>query len=147
MIADLICSECTWSLSGPDARGLGHQQMKVIRHSFGQLTFKKAPNFEKPADANMDNVYMVTVVVTDPGMSTDRAIGVGKLTAMRDVAITVTNKKENGKITFSHNQPKQGVEFIVTLTDDDGPTTVTKWKWERESREAKLPPPAVQPSM
>ena len=56
-----------------------------------QLTFKKAPNFEKPADANMDNVYMVTVVVTDPGMDTSRQLGVGKLTAMRDVAITVTN--------------------------------------------------------
>ena len=34
-----------------------------------------------PADANMDNMYMVTVVATDAK----------KLTAMRDVVITVTN--------------------------------------------------------
>ena len=59
-------------------------------------------------------------------------IGVGKLTAMRDVAINVTNKKEDGKIKFSSNHPKQGVEFIATLTDDDGPTTVTKWQWQRD---------------
>ena len=98
-----------------------------------RLTFKKAPNFEKPADANMDNVYMVTVVVTDPGMDTPRQLGVGKLTAMRDVAITVTNAQEEGKIKFSSNQPKQGVEFIATLTDDDGPTNVTKWQWERDA--------------
>ena len=130
------CVMCTWSLTGPDAGDLDFSNDPT---SFGQLTFKKAPNFEKPADANMDNVYMVTVVVTDPGMSTDRAIGVGKLTAMRDVAITVTNKKENGKITFSHNQPKQGVEFIVTLTDDDGPTNVTKWKWERDAVVGETP--------
>ena len=82
---------------------------------------------------------MVTVVVTDPGMSTERAIGVGKLTAMRDVAITVTNEQEDGKITFSHNQPKQGIEFIVTLTDDDGPTNVTKWKWERDAEGGETP--------
>ena len=46
----------------------------------------------------MDNVYMVTVVVTDwPGMDTDRRTGVGKLTATRDVVITVTNEQEDGK--------------------------------------------------
>ena len=44
--------------------------------NLGQLSFKNAPNFEKPADANMDNVYMVTVVVTDSG-----ADGKNKLTA------------------------------------------------------------------
>ena len=31
----------------------------------GQLTFKEILNYEMPADANSDNMYMVTVVVTD----------------------------------------------------------------------------------
>ena len=31
----------------------------------GALTFKKAPNYEMPADAGGNNVYNVTVVVTD----------------------------------------------------------------------------------
>ena len=132
---DDICSECTWSVSGPDS-ALFDNIMKsgTAEDIVARLTFKKAPNFEKPADANMDNIYLVTVVVTDPGMDTERAIGVGKLTAMRDVAITVTNKQEKGKIKFSSIQPKEGVEFIATLTDDDGPTNVTKWQWGRDVR-------------
>ena len=48
---------------------------------FGALAFKEAPNYEMPVDANRDNVYMVTVVVTDSK----------KVTAMRDVTITITN--------------------------------------------------------
>ena len=124
-------SNCTWSLEGDDASLF--EISNAANGVNGQLTFKKIPNFEKPADANMDNVYMVTVVVTDPGMDTERAIGVGRLTAMRDVVITVDNAKEAGKIKFSSNQPKQGVEFVATLTDDDGPTTVTKWQWDRDA--------------
>ena len=42
-----------------------------------------------PADANRDNVYMVTVVVTDAGIE-----GKGKLSAERDVEVTVTNVNE-----------------------------------------------------
>ena len=49
---------------------------------------------------------MVTVVATDSGTSTERVIGVDKLTATRDVVITVTNVQEDGKIKFSSNQPK-----------------------------------------
>ena len=43
----------------------------------GNLTFKEAPDFEKPADSNRDNVYMVTVVVTDAGVDSNKR----KLTA------------------------------------------------------------------
>ena len=55
----------------------------------GQLTFKEVPNYEAPADANRDNEYMVTVVVTDAGID-----GKGKLSAERDVVVTVTNVNE-----------------------------------------------------
>ena len=74
------------------------------------VMFKKSPNFEKPADANMDNMYMVTVVATDKK----------KLTAMRDVVITVKNANDDGKITFSSEQPKVRIDFTATLTDEDG---------------------------
>ena len=42
-----------------------------------------------PADANRDNMYMVTVVVTDAGIDSK-----GKLSAERDVVVTVTNVNE-----------------------------------------------------
>ena len=80
------------------------------------LSFKKAPNFESPADADMDNMYMVTVVATDAK----------KLTAMRDVVITVTNADEAGTITLSSVQPKVGRPFTASLTDPDGETTNTE---------------------
>ena len=59
----------------------------------GQLSFKSknAPDFENPADADMDNVYMVTVKVTDNGVTNKN-----KMSATRDVMITVTNAEENG---------------------------------------------------
>ena len=55
------------------------------------LTFKPAPaaapNFEKPADADKDNVYEVTITAADgqANMST------------RDVKVTVTNAEEARK--------------------------------------------------
>ena len=72
---------------------------------------------------------MVTVVVTDPGMNTDRRLGVGKLTAMRDVAITVTNANDDGEITLSSEQPKVGVDFTADLSDEDGVVGDVKWQW------------------
>ena len=49
--------------------------------SAGELTFKEIPNFEMPADANKDNVYMVTVVATDSK----------KATAMRNVVMATSD--------------------------------------------------------
>ena len=113
----------TWSLSGPDA-GV------FTIGTAGALKFKTNPNFEKPADADMDNAYMVTVVATDAGTSTERRIGVDKLTATRDVVITVTNADDDGTITLSSVQPKVGIDLTATLTDEDGVVadSVT-WQW------------------
>lgn len=47
----------------------------------GELTFKKAPDYEKPQDANKDNVYEVTVKATaDDGAATTQ-----------DIRVTVTD--------------------------------------------------------
>ena len=64
----------------------------------GQLTFKAAPaaapDFEKPADADKDNVYEVTITATDGNANM----------ATRDVKVTVTNAEEAGKVTLSQTQ-------------------------------------------
>lgn len=49
----------TYSLSGADA-GLFN-----IYSNSGQILFKTSPDYEAPADANSDNVYQVTLSVTD----------------------------------------------------------------------------------
>ena len=48
----------TWSVAGADSGKFDISDM-------GDLTFKAKPDFEKPGDANTDNVYEVTVVAAD----------------------------------------------------------------------------------
>ena len=81
----------TYSLSGDDADLFNID-------SRGNVTFKASPNFEKPADRGGDNVYNITVTVSD-----------GSSTASKDVAITVTD---------------QVMEFTQNLTTADTPQTV-----------------------
>ncbi|WP_172675964.1 PKD domain-containing protein, partial [Croceitalea dokdonensis] len=64
----------------------------------GVLTFLSAPDFETPGDDNTDNTYNVQVTVTDSGL----------LTALQDIAITVTDEVE-GDITSP----------IITLLGDN----------------------------
>ncbi len=118
---------CTWSLKGADAGDfeIGNQTNGTL----GELTFKAAggPNYEMPADANGDNVYMVTVVVTDAGIE-----GKGKLSAERDVVVTVTNINEGTAetvVTLSSLQPKVGVPLTATLDDPDGGEKDIEWQW------------------
>ena len=116
---------CDWSLTGADAGDfeIGNQ----TDGNLGQLTFKETPNFEMPADANRDNEYMVTVVVTDKGID-----GKGKLSAERDVVVTVTNVNEgmaDTVVTLSSLQPMVGIPLTATLDDPDGGEKDIEWQW------------------
>ena len=98
----------------------------------GELRFKASPNFEAPADAGHNNVYNVTVVVTDSRGNT----------ATRDVVVTVTNVEEAGTVTLSTVQPEDGEGLSAVLNDLDGRTTSVKWQWYRSNRRdcgSKLP--------
>ena len=126
---------CTWSLKGPDAGDfeIGNQTGGTL----GQLTFKEAPNYEAPADANGDNEYMVTVVVTDAGIE-----GKGKLSAERDVVVTVTNVNEGAAdtvVTLSSLVPKVGVPLTATLSDPDGGEKDIEWQWSISGAAATTP--------
>ena len=55
------------------------------------LKFKAKPNYEMPTDANMDNVYEVTV----------RAADVDSYIGMKAVKVSVTNEHEAGVVTLS----------------------------------------------
>ena len=69
-------ARATWSLEGDDA---GDFRIS----SAGVLTFRTTPNYETPADADTDNVYMVTVEAND-----------GTNTATKAVTVTVTDVDE-----------------------------------------------------
>ena len=96
------------------------------RAPLAELTFEKAPNYEMPADAGRNNVYNVTVVVTDDGVDAD---GKNEMTAMREVVIMVTNEEEDGKVTLSSQQPKSGAALTAMVTDPDDGVAGVEWQW------------------
>ena len=61
----------------------GSDAAQFTLSSAGVLTFTSAPNFEAPTDSNGDNIYNVTVQVSD-----------GYLSVTQAIAVTVTNVNE-----------------------------------------------------
>jgi len=100
----------------------GADQAKFsINSSTGELTFQAAPNFENPTDADTDNVYEVTVQVSDGAGGTDsQAISVtvtdvdefdvGAVTDSNATANAVDENAANGTL----------VNLTAYATDDDG---------------------------
>jgi len=77
--ADLPAQTLTYSITGGDDAALF-----TIDGSTGELAFLSAPDYEAPADANTDNVYLVQVTADD---------GAGGTTA-QDLSVTVTDVVE-----------------------------------------------------
>ena len=91
----------------------------------GALSFVSAPDFEAPADENSDNVYDVTVRVSDGNGGTDTEA----------IAITVTDVAENSTPTITSNgggdtatvPVPENTTLVTTLaaTDPDAGQTLT----------------------
>lgn len=67
--------------SGPDAD-------KLVLDSSGGLRFNQAPNYDLPIDANLDNVYEVTLRATAGGETTDLALRVRVTNDVEGVQVT-----------------------------------------------------------
>lgn len=88
----------------------------TIDAATGKLAFKAAPDFENPGDAGRDNVYDVTVKVSD-----------GKLSATKAIKVKVADVDENrapvltgpAKFTVNENTTSVG---IIAASDADGDT-------------------------
>ena len=89
----------------------------------GDLKFMASPDYEKPGDANKDNVYEVTVQAKD---------GVGNI-GMKTVKVTVTNVEEAGTVTLAQLQPRVGVAITASVTDLDGDVSGVTWQWSRNA--------------
>ncbi|WP_367113333.1 cadherin-like domain-containing protein [Zoogloea sp.] len=108
--ADLPAQTLTYSIvGGADAAKF------AINSSTGALSFVSAPDFETPTDAGGDNVYDVTVQVSDGQGSTDSLA----------IAVTVTAGNDNAPVitsgaTASIAENTTAV-MTVTATDTDQP--------------------------
>ena len=92
-----------WSLSGADSGKFSI----TPRGPNSTLSFVASPNFEDPTDAGRNNVYDVTVEVTDSGGNTTK----------QPVTVKVTNSDETGMVTLSSEQPQVDIRLTATLTD------------------------------
>ena len=112
-------AELKWSLSGADDSKFQFDENNLTGAT-RTLEFKDAPDFESPGDSGRDNVYEVTVKVTDTKGNSDE----------KDVTVKVTNVEEDGTITLSTLQPRVGFPITATLTDADNITADSvSWQW------------------
>ncbi len=103
-----------WSVRGTDGREF------AISDS-GALTFNSNPDYERPADADSDNVYEITIVASDG--ANEGSLG---------VSITVTDVNEGPEITGqgSHTVSESFDEVLDTYTatdPEDATAEITRW--------------------
>ena len=108
-------------IGGPDGSHFEYSTPVDETEIGRRLHFKKSnlPDYENPMDVNRDNVYEVTIRVLD----NDGEPGT------KNVRITVMNVNEAGKLVLTPEQPDAGMPVVATLTDPDGVTSITNWKW------------------
>ena len=119
-VADPV-NDLKWSLSGADASKFQFAD-ENLTGATRTLEFKTNPNFESPGDSGGNNVYEVTVKVTDSQGNSDE----------QDVTVKVTNIEETGMVILSTLQPRVGFPVTATLTDPDNITADSvSWQWYR----------------
>ena len=117
-----------WTLEGPDNKLLSINE-DVDSENLATLRFKNAPDFEDKKDANKDNVYEVTIVVTDETS--------GKKDEL-DVTVKVINSKEDnqpGKVSILNRHPEVATALAAELEDPDKPRE-PMWQWYRSEQAA-----------
>ena len=113
---DDVAATLDWDLTGAD----GDKFELTDNGATRTLSFKDEPDFESPTDSGADNVYNVTVEVTDSDGNT----------AERAVTVKVTNMEEDGTVALSTLQPRIGFPITATLTDADNITAGSvSWQW------------------
>ena len=115
---DDVPADLKWTLSGADSSKFSITD----KGATGTLSFKEAPDYESPGDSGGNNVYEVTLVVTDSKSNSDE----------QEVTVKVTNVEEPGTIELSTLQPRVGFPVTATLTDPDNVTAGSvSWQWYR----------------
>ena len=95
-----------WRTSGTDGGDFTMSQS-------GELSFRSTPDYERPADSNRDNVYLVTVQASD-----------GRNYGSLDVTVTVTDQNESnpvvsGRDTLSSRENTTSTLYTYSARDMD----------------------------
>ncbi len=107
-----------WSLSGRDGGDF-------LISGDGELTFRNTPDYDRPADSDRDNEYLVTVRAYD-----------GRTYGNLDVTITVSNVNEHAPVirsgsrtSFTYREEGTAALYTYRATDGDKDDTTT-WTTE-----------------
>ncbi len=103
-----------WSLGGSDSGDF-------TIDGFGAFFFRNTPDYDRPADANRDNVYLVTVRAYD-----------GRTYGNLEVVVTVTNINEHDPVissgsrtSFSYREESTSALYTYRATDQDKDDVIT----------------------
>lgn len=108
----------TYSLSGNDSSLLSISNVGVV-------TFNTPPDYENAGDANTDNVYEVTVMVSDSSLNSTKNF---LITVTNDTSDDVTTNNYDGTLVLSGPIQSADVCFVENITiscSDSSFTTVT----------------------
>ena len=118
--AEEAANEVTLGIRGADSSKFDFDPVVNQTENY-TLKFKAAPDFEKPTDADKNNVYEVTITATDGNANM----------ATRDVKVTVTNAEEDGTVTLSQSRPRVGLAITASYSDLDDGLASAEWQWWR----------------
>jgi hypothetical protein len=102
-----------FSLSGTDASRFS------INAATGALSFIGSPNFEAPTDANLDNIYGVTVIASDGALTATRAITIEVLNLDEAPVISSNGGGDSAAIVVAENVT--AVTFVTAVDPDARP--------------------------
>ena len=113
-----------WSLGGSDSGDFSISED-------GELTFRNTPDYDRPADSNRDNEYLVAVRAYD-----------GSAYGNLDVTVTVSNVNEHDPVirssssaSFSYREEGTSTLYSYSATDQDKDDTIT---WTTTGTDAHL---------
>ena len=99
-----------WSTAGRDGGDF-------VINALGELRFRRSPDYERPDDANRDNVYEVTIRVSD-GRNT------GTLEEVQRVTVTDVNEAPiittTSRTAFSQAENRTSTLYTFRATDPEG---------------------------
>ena len=120
---DTPSGELTWTI--PSSTDGGADADKFTLSSTGVLAFTSAPDYEAPADADTDNVYEVTVQVSDSTntvtaalqVTVENVIELTTLTVPSSVAFPENSWSRVATFTASSEEDRAGIAWTLGGTD------------------------------
>ena len=96
----------TYSLSGDDASLLSISNQGVV-------TFNTAPDFENPSDGDTDNVYKITVTVSEGSLNANANF---EITVTNDTSDDITTENYDGTLVLSGPIQSADICFVENIT-------------------------------